>query len=84
MANWEIVAGIPFFGPGLSSMSGHANSIRPIKTKQKPKRKTEKRTSNCYDFKLINLVLCVGLNIPISTRHYIILIGILSNENPCE
>ena len=71
-------------GPGLSSMSPHANSIRNTKTKRIPKRKPEERPTNRNDFNLINLILCVGLNIPISTRHRIILIGIISNGNPCE
>ena len=65
-------------------MSPHANSIRNTKTKQIPKRKPEERPPNRNDFKLINLVLCVGLNIPISMHHHIILIVIISNENPCE
>ena len=41
----------------------------------------KERTTNHNDFKLINLVLCVGLKIPISTCHCIILICIISNEN---
>ena len=65
-------------------MSPHANSIRTTKIKQIPKQKAKERPTTRNDFSLINLLLYVGLNIPISTRHCIVLIGIISNENPCE
>ena len=84
MANWEIVAGALFFGPGLSSMLSHANSIRTTKAKRIPKQKVEERPTTSNDFSLINLVLCAGLNIPICTSHCILLIGITCNENPCK
>ena len=48
-----------------------------------PRRKAEERPTTRNNFSLINLVLCVGLDIPISTRHCIIIIGIISNESPC-
>ena len=65
-------------------MSPQANSIRTTKTKRILKRKAEERPSTRNDVSLIDLVLNVGLNIPISTRHYILLIGTISNEKPCE
>ena len=48
-------------------MSPHANSIRTTKAKLIPKQKVEERPTTRNDYSLINLVLCVGLNIPIST-----------------
>ena len=50
-------------------MSPQANSIRNTKTKRILKRKAEERPSTRNDVSLIDLVLNVGLNIPISTRH---------------
>ena len=50
-----------FLGPGLSSMSPHAISIRNATTKRIPKRKPEERPTTRNEFKLINLVLCVRL-----------------------
>ena len=66
-------------------MSPHADRIRPTKTtKQIPKQNPEERPATHNHFKLTNLVLCVGLDILISTHHCIILICIISNEFPCE
>ena len=49
-------------------MSPYGSSIRTTKTKRIPKRKPEGRPATSNDFKLLNLILCVGLHIPISTR----------------
>ena len=42
-------------------MSPHAISIKNATTKRIPKRKPEEKPTTRNDFKLINLVLCVGL-----------------------
>ena len=63
-------------------MSPHASNIRPTKAKRIPNRKVEEIPTTCYDFSLINLLLWVGLNIPISTRHYMLLIGTTRKKTP--
>ena len=66
-------------------MSAKANEISSIKTKRNPKLKKQKAgTIARNDFFLINLALDVKLKIPISTRHCILLIGLISYGNPNE
>ena len=66
-------------------MSAKANEISSIKTKRNPKLKKQKAGAIARnDFFLINLALDVKLKIPISTRHCILLIGLISYGNPNE
>ena len=66
-------------------MSPQTNKNRSIKTKRNPKLKKQKTGAAIRnDFFLKYLALDVALKIPISTRHYILLIGIISNGNPYE
>ena len=61
--------------------------MSPQINKNKTKSKTEETKTGAAirnDFFLQYLALDVALKIPISTRHYILLIGIISNGNPYE
>ena len=74
-----------FLGPELSSTSPQTNKISSIKTKRNPKLKKPKTgAATRNDFFLKYLALDVALKIPISTRHCMLLIGIISNGNPYE
>ena len=64
-------------------MSSQTNKISSIKTKRNPKLKKQKTGGAIgNDFFLKHLAVYVALKIPISTRHCILLIGIISNGNP--
>ena len=66
-------------------MSPQTNNIGSIKTKWSPKLKKEKTgAATCNDFLLKYLTLNAALKIRISSCHYIVLIGIISNGNPYE
>ena len=87
MTDREIVAGIPVFRPGLSSMSPQTNKNSIIKTKQNPKLKKQKTAAairNDFVLKYLALDVALKIPIPISTHHCVVLIGIISNGNPYE
>ena len=66
-------------------MSPQANKISSIKTTRNPKlKKKSLETATHNDFFLKYLNSDVALKILISTRHWILLIGIISNGNPYE
>ena len=64
-------------------MSPQTNKISSMKTKRNPKLEKQKTGAAIHnDFFLKYLALDVALKIPISTRHCILLIDIISNGNP--
>ena len=66
-------------------MSPQTNKISSMKTKRNPKlRKKKTGTAARNDFFLKYLAFDVALKFPTSTRHCILLIGVISNENPFE
>ena len=74
-----------FLGTGLSSTSPQTNKVSSVKTNPDSKLKKWKTgAATRNDFFLKYLALGVALKIPISTRHCILLIGIISNGNPYE
>ena len=66
-------------------MSPQSNKIGSIKVKRNPKLKKQKTAgATRNDFFLKNLAVDVAIKISISTRHCILLFGIISNGNPYE
>ena len=66
-------------------MSPQTNKIRRIKTKRNQKLQKQKTgAATRTEFSLKYLALDVALKIPSSTRHYILLIGIISNGSLYE
>ena len=65
-------------------MSPQTNKISSIKIKRNPKVKQKTGAATLTDFFLRYLALDEALKIPTSTRHYILLIGIISNGSPYE